>query len=115
VGIIDHGRMLASGRPDELLDALHSSVRVHVKLPAQGVDSRLDEIDEIAEIEEQEGSDLRLTVRRARSEAPPEMLRRLATLCERLSAAGADLVSIETKEHNLEELFLELTGRNLRE
>jgi ABC-2 type transport system ATP-binding protein len=112
VGIIDHGRMLACGRPDELLDALHSNVRLHLKLPAQGVDNRL---DDIAEVDERQGNDLRLTVRRARTEAPPEFLNRLATLCGRLSAAGADLVSIETNEHNLEELFLELTGRNLRE
>jgi len=112
VGIIDHGRMLECGRPDELLDALHSNVRLHVKLAVQTAENRL---NDIADVENQQGNDLRLTVRRKRNEASSAILHRLATVCERLCSAGAELVSIETNEHNLEDLFLQLTGRNLRE
>jgi ABC-2 type transport system ATP-binding protein len=112
VGILDHGKMLECGRPEDLLDALHSNVRLHVKLSSLAVENRL---HDVVDVQAREGNDLRLTVRRARDEAPPVILRRLAALCERLSGTGAELISIETNEHNLEELFLELTGRNLRE
>lgn len=110
VAIIDRGQMLQCGRPDDLLDAVHSNVRLHVRVPGQSVRERF---DGLAEIESQEGNDLELIVRHARSD-PTHSLRRLATLLERLAAEEAELVSIESTEHNLEELFLELTGRNLR-
>ena len=36
-------------------------------------------------------------------------------LSEILKQAGAEILSMETQEHNLERLFLELTGRRLRD
>jgi ABC-2 type transport system ATP-binding protein len=112
VGIIDRGRMLRCGPPEELLDTLRSNVRLHVRLAARPGRQRL---EDFADVEALVGNDVRLVVRRAPKDAPAAVMRRLATVFQRLSEAGADLVSIETSEHNLEDLFLELTGRNLRE
>ena len=38
-----------------------------------------------------------------------------AAVLEVLAADGVELLSIEAREHNLERLFLELTGRKLRD
>ena len=40
---------------------------------------------------------------------------RLAKVLDALVAAKLEVLSIETREHNLERLFLELTGRKLRD
>ncbi len=46
---------------------------------------------------------------------PGMVAARLAKVMETLAAAGIELVSIETRKPSLERLFLELTGRKLRD
>jgi len=54
-------------------------------------------------------------VHRDRRDAKFAINDRLTLVLEILKQAGAELLSVETKEHNLEKLFLELTGRRLRD
>lgn len=111
VGIIDRGRLLKCGRPEDLLDAAHSNVEVRVRLPA-GARAGL---RGFPDVEFLEGNEARFVVRRERDDASTAISARLAALFEKLSSAGAELTAIESREHNLEQLFLDLTGRRLRE
>jgi len=112
VGIIDRGRLLKYGRPEDLLDAAHSDVHLHVRLPTRAAAENL---RRLADVETGENNDARIIVRRARSDPPAAIEKRLAALFEKLSTIGAELTAVESREHNLEQLFLELTGRSLRE
>jgi len=56
-----------------------------------------------------------VVVRRERKAAPGVLTGRLAATLEILTELGVELRSMETREHNLERLFLELTGRKLRD
>ena len=52
----------------------------------------------------------------AEAEGKPHTLnKRLQQTLEKLQTAGIELKSVETRESNLERLFLELTGRKLRD
>jgi hypothetical protein len=46
---------------------------------------------------------------------PPDVNRRLPLVLDRLKAAGVDVQRIESQQPNLEHLFLQLTGRRLRD
>jgi len=56
-----------------------------------------------------------IRVRRERSSSPEAVTARLAKVTEILASAGVEVLSIETREHNLERLFLDMTGRKLRD
>ncbi|MBI3862356.1 MAG: ABC transporter ATP-binding protein [Planctomycetia bacterium] len=112
VAIIDHGRMLKCGPPQELLDAAHANVhlRVHAEPDHLG-----DALRGVAEVETTGDHEFLVTVKRDGREQPQAFDKRLAGVFERLAANRAELESIETRERNLEQLFLDLTGRSLRE
>lgn len=112
VGIIDQGRMLKCGRPAELLDAVHSKIHLRVRFPP-GADGDL--FRGLSCVERLENGEFLVVVGRARDESPAAILKRLAALFDRLSSVGGELISIESREHDLEQLFLDLTGRKLRD
>jgi ABC-2 type transport system ATP-binding protein len=112
VAIIDHGRLLTCGTLDELLDKSRSDLYLRVAAPAARLKHPLLGLADVAVIDDGESE---VVVKRERK-APPEVLTgRLAATLELLTSLGVELRSIETREHNLERLFLELTGRKLRD
>jgi len=112
VAIIDHGRLLKCGKPEELLEAARADVHLHIGAPAERVE---DSLRGLADVSRLDGHGSQVVVRRGQNEEPAAIEKRLASVLERLSTMGVELRSIETREHNLEQLFLDLTGRNLRE
>lgn len=112
VAIIDHGRLLRCGTPQELLDAAHSNVHLRVRVASERLGETL---RGQADVETAGDQQWLITVRRDTGDPPEEFARRVAAVLDRLVTAGAELESIETREHNLEQLFLDLTGRRLRE
>ena len=56
-----------------------------------------------------------LVIRREAGAAAGAAARRLARVTDLLVAAGIDILSVETRQQNLESLFLEMTGRTLRD
>jgi ABC-2 type transport system ATP-binding protein len=112
VAIIDHGRLLRCGSPDELLHEAHSNV--HLRIHATpGQIAQL--VHGLADVERQGEQECLVTVRRERRDQPQAFAKRLAGVLDRLATTPVELESIESREHNLEQLFLELTGRSLRE
>lgn len=112
VAIIDKGKLLTSGTLDELL----TRSRADLHLRVLGTNPRLGpRLTGLAEVEPLADGEVQVVMRRDRRDSTFAINDRLTLVLEILKQAGAELLAIETKEHNLERLFLELTGRRLRD
>jgi ABC-2 type transport system ATP-binding protein len=112
VAIIDHGRILKEGTLEELVDTSHADLHVHVAAPASDLKLRL---KGLAEVVQSNGDESQAIIRRERKAERGAVTGKLAKTLEILAAARIEVLSVETREHNLERLFLELTGRTLRD
>jgi ABC-2 type transport system ATP-binding protein len=108
VAIIDHGRTLALGSPEKLKQTFGAHTIFNLKLKSQdGLDAL------IARVKQLEGV--------VNAEPLPEGLRVIAAgsdglLAELVAAAAANgLRDLKIAEPSLETVFIELTGRDLRE
>jgi linearmycin/streptolysin S transport system ATP-binding protein len=108
LAIIDHGRLIAEGTLRELRErtAERDVIRLSGQFPADGLQAILGKVGDI-KVHRQDGGQLVLSVK----EAP----RTLPRLLEALSAAGADIRETTLSQPSLENLFIELTGKELRE
>ncbi len=112
VAIIDHGKILAAGSLDELLDKSHADLYVRVAAPEREVKQRLDGLAQVVATNERESQAI---VERELKAPPGVTTTRLARVLDALAAAKLDVLSIEAREHTLEGLFLNLTGQKLRD
>lgn len=112
VAIMDRGRLLSQGTLDELLDRGRGRIRIRVPRTTAELTVRLREIAEV-NLE----SDGGMTVYIKKSDLPSEATQgtQLRRVLELLSDAEIPLTAIETQEPSLEKLFLQLTGRSLRD
>jgi len=108
VGIVDRGRMLALGSPQKLKDTLGAQTIINLKLRTQ------DGAETVAE-------NLRLREGVQSAETTQEGLRVFAGSVDGLlpeiiqASAGLGLRDISITEPSLETVFIQLTGRDLRE
>jgi ABC-2 type transport system ATP-binding protein len=105
--VIDHGRIVAEGSPDELKRRISGDV---VIIEVNGDTERAKTaLAELAGVRDTaiDGASLRLTVERS-DQALPGLLRAL-------DAAGVGLASIALHRPTLDDVFLTLTGRSLRD
>jgi ABC-2 type transport system ATP-binding protein len=121
VGIIDHGEIIAFGTVGDLVRQVGEEDRLVFNLgeqkPPDGLEAKLQKgVDGLTKVtietREPEGSPrptyiLTIYAQRGRS-ALPDLIR-LA------SASGVDVLSVEVREPDLEAVFLQLTGRALRD
>ena len=106
VAIVDHGKVIAQGTPRELKQASANTTRVEVRLAkaaSNGVLKTLDGVVDAREI----GDAYVLHCQRT---APA-----IVALVKHLEADGNELVSLEIATPSLEDVFIELTGRRLRD
>jgi ABC-2 type transport system ATP-binding protein len=108
VGIIDHGQIIAVGTIGELIQKVGEKDTLIFKVPdvPAGLTERLMTIEGVEQVKAQEG-EVNVVARRGRK-ALPEAIRILGD-------CGVALNSVEIKEPNLEAVFLQLTGRALRD
>ena len=108
LAIIDHGRLIAQGTLSELRGrtAERDVIRISGQFPADGLEPLLDRVGDVR-VHRNEGGQLVVSVK----EAP----RALPRLLEALTAAGADVRETTLSQPSLENLFIELTGKELRE
>ena len=102
IGILDRGKMIACDTRESLLGRLHSTLTLAMPRPSDDWLSNAKRLAAVASVEWSGGS-LRI--------ATPDS----ATLLPQLFAAGAEPTSIEVKTPTLENVFLTLTGRALRD
>jgi ABC-2 type transport system ATP-binding protein len=114
VAIIDHGKMIAAGTIDALLDQMSSELLLRIAEPPSEIRS---EIEQVAEVRNSPGHGEPLTIVVSHDQQADELTLNatLTRLLQILKAGHVKLYEVETNEPNLERLFLELTGTRLRD
>ena len=108
LAIVDHGRIVAQGTMDELRTRIgeRDVVRFTGTFAEVEVEGALAGLDSV-EVVQVEDEALRLAV--------PSAARRLPELIGALHEGGAEIRETTVTRPNLESLFIELTGKELRE
>jgi ABC-2 type transport system ATP-binding protein len=106
VAIVDQGRVIALGTPRDLKHASAGTTRIEVRLTKPIADGALARLDGVADCREFDGAYIMHS-----SRAPQTIV----ALVKQLEADGNELQSLEMFSPSLEDAFIELTGRRLRE
>ena len=106
VAIIDHGRVIAMGTPRELKQGSAGTTRIEVRLARPLANGALGRLDGVAHCREFDGAWVLHSTR------PPQTI---VALVRQLEAENNELQSLEMFSPSLEDVFIELTGRRLRE
>ena len=107
VAVVDHGRVIAEGTPRALIASLGAE---HVvEFAVQGAAPPPEALRGLAGVREVHADDgaIRLTVAQPHTVVP--------ALLAHLAAHGAELTALATHHATLEDVFLHLTGRSLRD
>lgn len=111
VAILDHGRVLACDTLDALLERVESRVDVVPTGPLGNAESR---VAQYGRCIEEDGS-RRILIEAARGEDQASVAVRLTHVLQILVEEKVPVSSVATQSANLERLFLDLTGRGLRD
>jgi ABC-2 type transport system ATP-binding protein len=106
VAIVDLGKVIALGTPRELKQRSAGTTRIEVRLARPLRDGLLAKLDGVADGREFEGTYVLHSTR------PPQTI---VSLVRELEAENNELQSLEMFSPSLEDVFIELTGRRLRE
>jgi ABC-2 type transport system ATP-binding protein len=110
VAVVDHGRVIAEGSPRELVTSLGGDhvVEISAAASARGPlqPSDLEGLPAVRAVHA-EGGQLLLTV--------TEPHRAIPALLDRLQEGGWELAGLTTRHASLEDVFMALTGRHLRD
>jgi ABC-2 type transport system ATP-binding protein len=106
VAIVDHGRVIASGTPRELKNKSAGKTRIEVRLAMPAPDGALGNLEGVSDCREFEGTYVLHSAR------PPQTI---VALVKKLEAENNELQSLEMFSPSLEDVFIELTGRRLRD
>jgi ABC-2 type transport system ATP-binding protein len=106
VAIIDHGRLIALGTPAELIASLHAANVVEFAAEPELPRESLQRLYGVGEVR-RHGANWTLAVDSLAASVPP--------LLAAVEQSGARLVHLSTHRATLEDVFVALTGRALRE
>jgi ABC-2 type transport system ATP-binding protein len=107
IAIVDHGKVIALGTPAELIAQLGGEHLVEVALDGDGLDeTTLRELPAVVGVR-READAWCLAVTAPHVTIP--------ALLERVRGAGRELARLTTRHASLEDVFVTLTGRHLRE
>jgi ABC-2 type transport system ATP-binding protein len=108
IAVIDHGRLIASGTPGELIERLGGHHRVEFDAAGEALNApdRWHSLPGVDAVHQEDGKVV-LSVREPHETIP--------ALLEALRKQGARLLHLSTRQATLEDVFVNLTGRHLRE
>jgi len=106
VAIIDLGKVIALGTPRELKQRSGDTTRIEVRLAKPEMDGSLARLEGVADCRESDGAYILHSTR------PPQTI---VALVKHLEAKGNELQSLEIASPSLEDVFIELTGKRLRD
>ncbi len=106
VAIVDQGRVIALGTPRELKQRSAGTTRIEVRLARAITNGQLGRLDGVSDSREFDGTYV------LHSSRPPQTI---VALVKQLEAEGNELQSLEMFSPSLEDVFIELTGRRLRD
>ena len=110
LAIVDHGQIIAEGTPDDLIDRLGGHHVVEFQVSKNGnADDNLDRWRSLPSVESvrREDSTVCLSVREPHLTIP--------ALLDAVTSHGQQLEHLSTRQASLEDVFVLLTGRHLRE
>jgi ABC-2 type transport system ATP-binding protein len=106
VAIVDHGRVMALGTPRELKQNSAGTTRLEVRLARPVANGTLAHLEGVSDCREFDGAYV------LHSSRPPQTI---VALVKQLEAEQNELQSLEMFSPSLEDVFIELTGKRLRE
>jgi ABC-2 type transport system ATP-binding protein len=106
VAIVDHGKVIALGTPRELKQRSGGNTRIEVKLAKPAANGTMRGLEGVVDSRELDGIYVLHTQR------PPQTI---VSLVKHLETDGNELVSLEIATPSLEDVFIEMTGRRLRD
>ena len=106
VAIIDHGKVIALGTPRELKAGSGGTTRIEVRLSKPESNGTMKSLEGVLDAREVDGAYVLHSQRSAQT---------IVSLVKHLEAQGNELVSLEIATPSLEDVFIELTGRRLRD
>jgi ABC-2 type transport system ATP-binding protein len=106
VAVVDYGRVIAQGTPRELKDKSAGTTRIEIRVAKAMTDGTLAHLDGVADCREFEGTYV------LHSRRPPQTI---VALVKKLETENNELQSLEMFSPSLEDVFIELTGRRLRD
>jgi ABC-2 type transport system ATP-binding protein len=108
VAIVDHGKVIALNSPRDLIQRLGGDhvVELEVREPARIALDDLEKLPSVSGIH-REGDLLSLAVKEAHVAVP--------ALMAYLAGRGSELEHLSTRHASLEDVFVSLTGRHLRD
>lgn len=107
IAIIDHGKILKIGKPDELKESIGGDIiEIEVKDFGDDLSGILTQINHVKEVK-RKGSLYRIRAEMG-EEAAPEII-------EAIRVRGLQITKISLRKPTLDEVYLEYTGRTIRE
>lgn len=106
VAIVDYGRVIALGTPRELKQRSAGTTRIEVRLAKPMKDGTIRALEGVADARLFDGTYVLHSTR------PPQTI---VALVKQLEAESNELQSMEIFSPSLEDVFIELTGRRLRD
>ena len=106
VAIVDQGRVIAQGTPRELKQRSAGTTRIELRLARPEPDAALKQLEGVADCHASNGAYV------VHSTRVPQTI---VSLVKYLEAQGNELSSLDIAAPSLEDVFLELTGRRLRD
>jgi ABC-2 type transport system ATP-binding protein len=106
VAVVDHGHIIALGSPAELIAGLHAPHMIEFATEPAVEDALLARIPGVGDRRQRDGRWLL---------AAASLAQAVPALLDELDRGGAKLVSLSTHRATLEDVFLSLTGRELRD
>jgi ABC-2 type transport system ATP-binding protein len=106
VAIVDQGRVVTQGTPRELKQRSAGTTRIELRLARPESDAALKQLEGVADCRASDG------VYVVHSTRVPQTI---VSLVHYLEAHGNELSSLDIAAPSLEDVFLELTGRSLRD
>jgi ABC-2 type transport system ATP-binding protein len=114
VGIMDHGEIIALGTQGELIQSVGEEDTLILKVSGDEIDERLPDrlqrdVPGVTQVLVEQGDEGRITISAKRGR------KALPDIIQLTEAAGVDVQSVAVQEPDLEAVFLQLTGRALRD
>ena len=106
VAIVDYGKVISLGTPHELKQSSGDKTRIEVRLAQPESDAALRNLEGVHDCRAVDGAYV------LHCQRPPQAI---VALVKHLEAQNNELVSLEIFTPSLEDVFIELTGRRLRD
>jgi len=109
LAIVDHGQIIAEGSPPDLIERLGGHHVVESSVTGNSAGAALEASRQLPSVESVRGDDGLVALH------VQELHLAIPALLDEVKRRGSELLSLTTRQASLEDVFVRLTGRHLRE